>query len=306
VSSTATVDDMIAVLENPVAQSVIGPLLRLGPIYETDRLAVLMAKAARQSGWHVLTRQMGQTFVQDIAGPDDAVPWPSASRRRKVRRLTGQLQNQGPVTMRIVRGAAWSRQAFADLASIEANSWVGKRTDRSGAKFLNPDMLAHWQRAVVDPVIAQMLAAAILYVGDRPIAFSLDLTAGALQYGIASSYDEAFAAYSPGQIITVHAIDDSIARGVRQIDWGAGDSGYKQALGAKPGALIHDLLIVRHASLAAALRPRWEESIESGTRALAAGLADAMKTTLLPGGLTLKHLLLTGLALSAAASAFTE
>lgn len=300
------VGDMRAVLDHPVAQAAIGPLLRLGPIYQDDRLAQVMTAAADAAGWQVLVRDMGQSFLQDLPDPNSSDIWPNKSRRKKICRMAARLEEQGPVTLRIVRGSDWSDRVFQDLALIEEASWVGKRTDRSGAKFLNSQMLAHWQRAVVDPFLAQMLAASLLYVGDRPIAFSLDLTCGAVQYGIASSYDDAFAAFSPGQIVTVHAIDDSIAQGVRQIDWGAGDSGYKQQLGARPGSRIHDILLVRSASLAAALRPKWEEATGSGTLAIVAGLADAIKTSGLHSSVTLRRLLMSGLALSAAASMLAE
>lgn len=276
----ATVADMLALLDDPLTQKAIGPMLRLGPIYGPDRLARLLGDAARMKGWSVLCRNLGQSFVQDLVGTQDIAAWPSPSRRKKIRRLQARLEKTGPVTIRIVRDAAWSRQVFRDLARIEQRSWVGTRTDRSGAKFLNPNMLAHWQRAVVDPQIAGMLAASILYVGDRPVAFSLDLTSGALQYGIASSYDESFAAFSPGQIVTVHAIDDGIARGVRSIDWGAGDSGYKREIGARPGPVIVDLLIVRNPALAAALRPAWEAVSGAGASGLAASAAsDAADVT---------------------------
>ena len=300
------VGDLSAVLGHRVAQDAIGPLLRLGPIYQDDRLAKLMVAAADAMGWHVLIRDMGQSWVQPLPPPGSSDSWPSKSRRKKVRRLSARLEEQGPLSVRIVHGADWSRQVFHDLARVEENSWVGKRTDRSGAKFLNPPMMAHWQRAVVDPVLADMLTATLLYVADRPIAFSLDLVCGTVQYGIASSYDDAFADFSPGQIVTVHAVDHTAARGVRCIDWGAGDSGYKQELGAVPGSRIQDMLIIRSASVAAALRPRWEETSGSGTLALAAGLAEAVKLSAIPSSLTLRRLLMSGLALSAAASLLAE
>jgi len=300
------VGDMRAVLDHPVAQDALGPLLRLGPIYQDDRLAQLMIAAADATGWHVLIRDMGQSFIQDLAEPGSPDAWPSKSRRKKVRRMAARLEEQGPVTVRIVHGADWSRQIFGDLARIEENSWVGRRTDRSGAKFLNPQMLAHWQRAIVNPDLAEKLTVTVLYVADRPIAFSLDLICADISYGIASSYDEGFAEFSPGQIVTVHAVDHALARGVRLIDWGAGDSGYKQELGARPGSRIHDILVIRSASVAAALRPRWEETSGSGTLALAAGLADAVRVAGIPSSLTLRRLLMSGLALSAAASLLAE
>ncbi len=268
-----TLGDMTALLDDPVAQAAMGPLLRIGPVYEADRLAMVLVNAAKSKGWGVLCRATGQSFVQNLDSSESGAIWPSKSRRRKIRRLYARLEELGPVTMRTVRGADWSRRVFCDLAHIEAKSWIGTKTDRSGAKFLNPHMLAHWKQAVVDPILADMLAATILYVGDRPAAFSLDLTTGTLQYGIASSYDEAFSAYSPGQIVNVHAIDDGLARGVRQIDWGAGDSGYKREIGAAPGPAIHDFLIVRNPVLAAALRPKWEGTSLPQRMAFMGGLA---------------------------------
>ena len=265
--------DMLALLDDPVARKAIGPLLRLGPVYESDRLAMILVDAARSKGWSVLCRTLGQSFIQNLGCSEGGANWPSKLRRKKIRKLHARLEGLGRVTLRIVRGADWTLRIFQDLARVEENSWVGTRTDRSGAKFLSPDMLAHWKRAVEDPVLADMLAATVLYVGDHPVAFSLDLTTGRLQYGIASSYDQAFAAYSPGQIVNVHAIDDGAARGVRQIDWGAGDSGYKREIGAVPGPAIHDFLIVRSSVLAAILRPKWERTGLPESKALLGGLA---------------------------------
>lgn len=263
--------DMLALLDDPIAQAAMGPMLRLGPIYESDKLATMLVGAAKLKGWSVLARTVGQSYTQTLDSAEGGTVWPSKLRRKKLRKLHARLDELGHVTLRTVRGPNWSPRVFHDLAQIETNSWVGTKTDRSGAKFLDPDMLEHWKQAVMDPVLADMLAATILYVGDHPVSFSLDLTTGALQYGIASSYDMAFAAYSPGQIVNVHAIDDGAASGVRQIDWGAGDSGYKREIGAVPGPVIQDFLIVRNPVLAAMLRPKWEGAGLPANKALFGG-----------------------------------
>jgi CelD/BcsL family acetyltransferase involved in cellulose biosynthesis len=57
----------------------------------------------------------------------------------------------------------------------------------------------------------------------------------------------------------VHALGD----GIGTVDWGAGDSGYKQAIGAEKGPAIRDWLLVRPglpAMLGRALRHVWERS----------------------------------------------
>ena len=45
---------------------------------------------------------------------------------------------------------------------------------------------------------------------------------------------------------------DALARGITRVDWGAGDSGYKQVIGAEPGPAIRDWLLLRPGLPAAA------------------------------------------------------
>ncbi|MCR5871343.1 GNAT family N-acetyltransferase [Sphingomonas sp. J344] len=144
-----------------------------------------------------------------------------------------------------------------ELAAIEAASWVGRATDHTGAKFISDEKRAGWLAAVNDPVLAHALSATILRVGGAPVAFSFDLQCDTVQYGIASSYDERFAAFRPGKIVTAYQIDQARAAGVTTIDLGAGDSGYKREMGAEIGPEILDLLIVRSRSAASLLRLRW-------------------------------------------------
>lgn len=307
IAQDATEAEVAALLGCGIVQRAIGPALRIGPVYADDRAAVLLTSVAQAMGWSVLTRALGTSFVQPIAEQSAAGQWPGKSRLRKLKGYQRKLeQAHGTIETRLIAGSGWTDAAWDDLMAIEAASWVGTQTDHSGAKFVNPANLRHWRTAVGDPVLARQLRATILYAGKRPIAFSFDLEAGDTLYGIASSYAEDMARFSPGQIVTAQLIDDALARGVRHIDWGSGDTGYKRALGAVPGPMIVDLMLVRGPVLAAALKPRWEMSRQSASLALAEGFAASLSEITKAGAVRIEHVLLPGLALAAAAAALGE
>lgn len=303
----ATDAEIADLLGCPIAQRAIGPALRIGPVYSDDPGVTRVISVARRLGWSALTRELGTTFLQDIAAQSAQGVWPGKSRTRKTNACERKLrQAHGEIHLQVVTGAGWTDAAWRDLAAIEAQSWVGTQTDRSGAKFINAHNLRHWQTATGDPVIASQLRATILHAAGRPIAFSFDLEASDVLYGIASSYVQDMAQFSPGQIVTTHLLNQALTRGVRLIDWGSGDNGYKRALGAVPGPQIIDVILVRGQILAAALKPRWEMAKPSAGFALAEGFAGSMAGFTKASAVRMAHVLLPGLALAAAVAAMGE
>ncbi len=244
-------------------------VLRIGPAYDDAAMAVVETAALR-AGWSVMKRVVGRSFMLDLAEGEPGGTRRAAAYERK-------LAERGAVSVAVVRGPDWTPAVLEALGRIEAASWIARRTDGSGAKFIDPPRRAQWQRVLADPVLAAALSATILYVADTPVAFSFDLAAGSLQYAIARSYDEAFAAYRVGRIVTAHQLRRARDEGVTVVDLGAGDSGYKQQLGAVPGPMLVDCLLVRKRSLATLLR-RWWEGPEAS-----AGLAALRSWVAQPG-----------------------
>ena len=99
-----------------------------------------------------------------------------------------------------------------------------------------------------------MLHAALLTIDGAPAAFSFDLNVGALKYAIANSYDPAVGKHSPGKLLYYRNLIAAMADGITTVDWGAGDSGYKQVIGAAKGPAIRDWLLVRPGAAALAAR----------------------------------------------------
>ncbi len=219
-------------------------VLRIGPVYDDDAAAMPLIAMARASGWAVLDRFIADSWLLDMAALQAEGTWPRGSTLRKNRFHEKHLASHGAPDWRFLSGADWPA-AFDDLAGIEQASWIAARTDGSDAKFTTTGHGAFWRAAAADPVIADMLRAAMLTIDGRPAAFSFDLDAGDLKYAIANSYDPAFAKHSPGKLLYYRNLVEALGRGIGRVDWGAGDSGYKQVIGADKGPAIRDWLLVR-------------------------------------------------------------
>lgn len=259
VAPDCSVFELAQALEHAAARS-LGPVWRMGPSRMDDPALLLMVAAARLAGWTVLTRPAGTSWVIDLdAARTDGYPRPSIA--KKLRSYWRKLEDLGSPSWRHVRGDAWNAGVLEGLGRIEAQSWIARNTDGSGAKFLTPAQRSVWQHALSDPVIAQKLAATILMLDDRPIAFSFDLDDGPVQYGIAGSYVEDLKRCNIGKLVNYRAMEDAIADGQTLMDMGVGDSGYKREMGAAEGYHLADLLFVRSRIAARLLANVWGTEI---------------------------------------------
>ncbi len=271
-------DELRAMLAEPSVRRALAPVWRVGPVLQSDPATQMLKKAAAAAGWTVLIRRLGESWELDLGVQGEGGPWPRKSTRRRIANYQRRLEREGEVQFRFVTGSDWDGSVFEALGEIEANSWIARNTDGSGAKFLTPEKRALWHRAIRDPYIAAALSATLLIADGKPVAFSFDLRTGDRQYSIASSYDEGFAALRVGRIVTCRQLEWAAASGVKTVDLGAGDSGYKREMGAEPGSEIVDLLIVASRSLGHLLSLKWgSESELARTAFLVSGHASARR-----------------------------
>lgn len=257
IAADAHVRELTELLSEPAVRRTLSPVWRVGPVLRDDPASQMLKHAAADAGWTVLVKTLGQTWELDLAELVKDGAWPRKSTRRRMANYERQLGTRGPVEVRFVTGSDWNSATLEKLAAVESNSWVGKETDGSGAKFLSSDKRELWHRTLQDPQIAKGLSATILAVAGEPAAFSFDLRAGAKQYSIASSYDDRFAFARVGKIVTYRQLEWAAAQGVEVVDLGAGDSGYKREMGARAGSEVVDLLLVRNRSMAKMLSLKW-------------------------------------------------
>ncbi len=219
--------------------------LRIGPVYDGDPAASALVSTARAKGWAAIDRLVATSWLLDMEAMEADGQWPRGSTLRKNRFHEKHLASHGALEWRLAGGGDWKGDLFDRCAEIEDASWIATRTGGEDAKFTARSHGAFWRAAAADPVLAGMMSAAVLSVGERPAAFSFNLDTGALRYAIANSYDPRFRKHSPGKLLQYRDLADARARDIRLVDWGAGDSGYKQLMGAVPGVAIRDWLLLR-------------------------------------------------------------
>lgn len=226
-------------------------VLRIGPVPDGDPSAAPLLAAARARGWAVLDRFLGESWHFRLGDASRANEWPRGSTLKKNRWHEKQLASHGALDWRFTHD--WPA-TFDRLAAVEEKSWIATRTDGRDAKFTNTGHGRFWRAAARDERLASMMRAALLDVAGEPAAFSFDLMAGPTVHAIANSYDPAYAKHSPGKLLYTRNLLDLAARGVELVDWGMGDSGYKQVVGAEQGPALRDWLLVRPGLPAAAAR----------------------------------------------------
>ena len=251
--------ELAQALEHPALNS-LGPVWRLGPARRDDPSVELLLEAAQLTRWTVLARPAGTSWVIDLAALR-ARGHPRASVARKLRAAWRKLEGCGQPRWITVRGTGWNAGVLETMGQIEAQSWIARKTDGSGAKFLTPQHRAGWQRVLRDPVLAQHLSATILMLDDRPVSFCFDLDDGPVRYGIAGSYAEDMKRFNVGKLVNYRSLDDAVAAGQSVLDLGAGDSGYKAQMGAIQGYDLVDLLFVRHRAAALVMARMWGEKV---------------------------------------------
>ncbi len=232
--------------------------LRLGPVPDDDPAAEALVAETRARGWVAIDRVVAQGWLLDLTSPD----WPRGSTLRKNRFHEKHLASHGAVDWRFLGAADWPA-AFDLFAQVEQASWIATRTDGRDAKFTQTGHGAFWRAVARDPVLAEMMSAALLTIDGRPAAFSFDLDVGTTRYAIANSYDPAFARHSPGRLLQYRNLARAHAAGIVRVDWGMGDAGYKQAMGAVAGPIYRDWLLLRPglpALAGRALAKRWRAS----------------------------------------------
>ena len=260
IAADASDEELTALLSAPASRRVLGAAWRLGPVYADDPTLARLERSAPAAGWTMLRRRIAPRFVLDIAALRAEGAWPRNSTLKKNRFHEKHLGAHGALEWRFVSGDGWTPEIFDALAEVEKKSWIATDTDGSDAKFMAPHHRRTWEAAAADPVLAEAMRAAILYIDGAPAAFSFDLDAGSVKYAIANSYDERFAKHSPGKCLYYRNLVEAMARGINMVDWGAGDSGYKRTIGADRGPDIVDILMVRNRLVAAVLRPLWRRS----------------------------------------------
>jgi hypothetical protein len=159
----------------------------------------LRAAAERGGSWAVAERQMRPILYPDpklgVAAFDAMV---SHKRRRELDRQLRRLCEIGSVSFMTARTATEIETSFAMFSTLEGSGWKGRR----GTALVKKPAVHEFARRAVTTLAQRGYAAIdVMRLGDRPIAALIRLEHSGLSIPWKVSFDESFAAYSPGKLL---------------------------------------------------------------------------------------------------------
>ena len=232
-------------LGRALARTPPGAVLRFGPISSRDDTMHAMLRQLMAAGWRHRAKATGGVFELDLSLGLDVLKQRFSSSllkhieysRRRLGKTVGEVRCE-----RHVLGGA-DQPLLDTLAGIESRSWLA--TKGGDLKFMGPANQRFWIQMGREPDPHARAVCWVLHCGDQPVAFSAHLETETALYILANSYDEQWKSHSPGSILTYEVLCDAIARRKRLLDWGQGDSGYKQRWGAQEASRLHDVMMFR-------------------------------------------------------------
>jgi CelD/BcsL family acetyltransferase involved in cellulose biosynthesis len=141
----------------------------------------------------------------------------SANLRSNIKRRTRRFLDAGG-TLELITGTSALDEAIAAFASVYSASW--KRAEPY------PDFIPALIRQLASD---KALRLGIARLDGRPVAAQLWFTAGGKASIYKVAYDEAYAGYSPGTVLTAHLLRQAIdGDRVGEVDFLIGDDAYKK------------------------------------------------------------------------------
>lgn len=219
-------------------------LIRMGPVAADDAGTQRFIAELTRLGWRQLRHPSGP--VMRLALPDapcELSRFASQSMLKNLvylrRRLTKQHGEVRSTRFSLCDPDAAS--LIERLAAIEAKSWVTE--DGGIPKFAGVRNKAFWSAFMHRKNLSWEPVVWVLQVGDSDVAFSAHIEAAGTLWIIANSYDAAWKPHSPGSMLTMDVLVHAMENGVRLVDWGQGDSGYKSRWGATEDTILEEHLL---------------------------------------------------------------
>lgn len=237
--------DVAAALGQALASTPPGAVLRFGPISSRDDAMHTVLRQLMAAGWRHRAKATGAVFELDLSCGLDALKQKFSTSLLKhieySRRRLGKTVGEVRCERHVLSGE--DQPLLDTLADIESRSWLAEKG--GDLKFMGQANQCFWTQLGREPGAHAQAVCWVLYCGEQPLAFSAHLETDTVLYILANSYDEQWKNHSPGSLLTYEVLRDAIARGKRLLDWGQGDSGYKQRWGAQAASQLYDVMVFR-------------------------------------------------------------
>lgn len=195
-------------------------VIRLDHVPEQSATLEIGLAVARESGWRVLTEHTFLTPLRALS----TVAWDhglSAKFKSNLRNRERRLERLGTVAFTVASAEGDVRAAFEMFCRLEASGWKGQCGTSIGQQ---PDV-----RRLYDGIIARArdVRIPLLIVSGVPIAAQLVRVCPPTMFLFKTAYDETFAPYAPGQLLTARVVQYAREHGIEVFDFLAENAPWK-------------------------------------------------------------------------------
>ncbi len=221
----------------------VGAALRLGPVSDKSSNISALLGVLRQRGWHIVADQIGFGWVIDWSEQGFDHYWTSLSKKKlhRIEYYHRLMERNGDVKIRHYRHSKadeW-KQILADLADVEANSWIAENGE---PRFLGADNQGYWLELCRSENFLRAANVWMIYFEGKPVSFLFALDGRYTRYFYSNSYNKSVSRYSTGSTLYKMAFLDAYQQGLKCMDLGLGNSGYKTLWGAKAANRVMNYL----------------------------------------------------------------
>ena len=136
--------------------------------------------------------------------------------RANLRRRRKRLEEKGEVRVERLQGDSLTARDLEACLAMETTGWKG----RQGSAVVQSPAAHGFHLELLSCKAHKDLASLyVLKLGGRPIAFQYGLTSQGVFSLVMTSYDESFAEFGPGHLLTEEVLRDCTARGLREFDF---------------------------------------------------------------------------------------
>jgi|CXWL01.1.fsa_nt_gi CelD/BcsL family acetyltransferase involved in cellulose biosynthesis len=136
--------------------------------------------------------------------------------RANLRRRRKRLSEVGDVTVERLSGEALNEGHLEEALALESRGWKGQQGSAAG---LSPQAHGFHRDLFREPAHHQRLVLYRLQVSGKTIAFHYGIDLNRVFSLVMTSYDESFAEFSPGHLLTEEVLKDCAARGITRFDF---------------------------------------------------------------------------------------
>ena len=163
-------------------------------------------------------------YLQLPADPDALMAGRSRNMRSQVGRRRRQLEQEGAVELRVVRGGETLDRDLDALFAVEASGWKAREGTAILAEPGAEPLYRSFAHAMAE---RELLRVYLLEVGGTVVAGDLGCAIGHTGFLVKTGFDESWSRLSPGLVLRAEVLRASIEEGLRAYDFLGPDDDYK-------------------------------------------------------------------------------